>query len=175
MASFFKDSTMWCESKNPHVQRACKIFANEEVKQVVCIIVLTFVIVKILDWLRYPVKKAFNWIMKNVYNCGNDHKCDEQSNEINAIYCSEHRDEDEEQHMIVCAIDLIINDDQEPMNSSIMTSDESMVISPNDTINESWTTSKNKSRTRRRGRKMGLSDICQIPFIKRTIFNLFYY
>ena len=23
---------MWCESKNPHVKRACKIFASEEVK-----------------------------------------------------------------------------------------------------------------------------------------------
>ena len=49
--------------------------------------------------------------------------------------------------MLVCAIDLIINEDQEPMNSSLITSDESMVISPNATIDESWTTRKNKSRT----------------------------
>ena len=68
MASFFKDSTMWCESKNPHVQRACKIFASEEVKQVVCIIVITVAIVKILDCLRYPVKKAFNWTKKKFNN-----------------------------------------------------------------------------------------------------------
>ena len=61
--------------------------------------------------------------------------------------------------MLVCAIDLIINDDQEPMNSSLITSDESMVISPNPTINESWATRKNKSQNRRRGRKLGLSDI----------------
>ena len=65
---FFDDSTMWCESKNPHVQRACKISASEEVKQVVCIIVLTVVIVKILDWLKYPVRKAFNWIKMKVNN-----------------------------------------------------------------------------------------------------------
>ena len=50
--------------------------------------------------------------IENVYNCGNDHKCDEQSNEIIAIDCSEDKEEDEEQHMLICAIDLIINDDQ---------------------------------------------------------------
>ena len=68
MASFFKDSTMWCESKNPHVQRACKIFASEEVKQVVCMIVLTVVIVKILEWLRNPVRRSFNWMKKKITN-----------------------------------------------------------------------------------------------------------
>ena len=68
MASFFKDSTMWCESKNPHVQRACKIFASEEVKQVLCMIVLTFVLAKILNWLKNPVKRVFNWIRKKFNN-----------------------------------------------------------------------------------------------------------
>ena len=60
---------------------------------------------------------------------------------------------------MICAIDLIINDEQEPMNTSLITSDESMITSPSNTINESWTTRKDKSRTRRRGRKLGLSDI----------------
>ena len=97
--------------------------------------------------------------IENIYNCGNDYKCDEQSNEINSIDCSVDKEEDDEQHMLICAIDLIINEEQEPMNSSLITSDESMVISPNTTINESWTTMKNKSRTRRRSRKLGLSDV----------------
>ena len=39
-----------------------------------------------------------------------------------------------------------------------------MVISPNTTINESWTTKKNKSRTRRRGRKLGISDISTLIY-----------
>ena len=94
--------------------------------------------------------------IKNVYNCGNDHKCDANNNEINAIECSEENaTEEEEQIILVCAIDLIIKD-QEPMHSSLITSDESMVISPTSTINESWTQRRNKSRTRRRGRKLGL-------------------
>ena len=54
---------------------------------------------------------------------------------------------------MVCAIDIII-DDQEPMHSSLITLDESMVISPNSTINESWKQRRNKSRTQRRGRKL---------------------
>ena len=53
------------------------------------------------------------------------------------------------------------------MNSSLITSDESMVISPNTTINEPWTTNKNKSRTRRRGRKLGLNDI-STPIYQNT-------
>ena len=61
--------------------------------------------------------------------------------------------------MLICAIDLILTEDQEPMNSSLITSDKSMAISPNTTINESWTTRKNKSRTHRRGRNLGLSDV----------------
>ena len=98
--------------------------------------------------------------IENIYNCSNDHTCDENSNEINAVQCLGKQDEDEEeQHILICAIDLIINEEQEPMNSSLITSDESMVISPNTTINESWTTRKNKSRTRRRSRKLGFSDV----------------
>ena len=105
------------------------------------------------------MEKRTSTIVK-IYKCGNDHKCDENNNEINKVACSENQDEDEEeQHLLICAIDLIINDDQEPMNTSLITSDESMVISPNTTINESWTTRKNKSRTRRSGRKLGLSDL----------------
>ena len=57
-------------------------------------------------------------------------------------------------NIFICAIDLIIND-HEPMNSSLITSDESMVISPNSTIDVSFKTRRNKSRTRRRGRKLG--------------------
>ena len=96
--------------------------------------------------------------LENVYKCGNDHTCDENSSEINAVNCLKNQEKDEEeQHLLICAIDLIIKN-EEPMNTSLITSDESMAISPKTTINESWTTRKNKSRTRRRGRKLGLSD-----------------
>ena len=72
--------------------------------------------------------------MENVYDCKNDHLCEQHQKQINAVeYVSE---SDDEQHILICVIDLIVED--ECMNqSSLITSDESMVISPNTTINES--------------------------------------
>ena len=74
--------------------------------------------------------------IENVYNCGNDHQCEESQKEINAIECP-NGESPEEQIIFVCTIHLVIND-QELMQSSLITSDESMVISSNTTINESW-------------------------------------
>ena len=88
--------------------------------------------------------------MENVYDCKNDHQCEQHQKKINAVeYVSESEDE---QNILICVVDLIIED--EGMNhSSLITSDESMVISPNTTINESWSNRKNKAKDRRRGRK----------------------
>ena len=91
---------------------------------------------------------------ENIYNCGNDHKCDADNNEINAIDCA-NEETQEEEIIFVCAIELVIND-QEPIHSSLITSDDPMVISPNSTINESWTERRNKSRTRRRDARIVL-------------------
>ena len=68
MSQFFKGSTMWCDSNNPNIQKACKIFASEEVKQVVCIIVLSLVLIKILDLLKYPAKKIYTFLKKKIIN-----------------------------------------------------------------------------------------------------------
>ena len=86
------------------------------------------------------MKKRTSTIEK-VYNCNNDHKCESNQNEINSI---QYRESEEEQNILICAIDFIIQD-QEMIDSSLITSDESMVISPNNTINKSC---QNKRKTR---------------------------
>ena len=73
--------------------------------------------------------------IKNVYNCENDHQFNPSRNEINAIDCP-NEEPSAEQIIFVCGIDLVINY-QELMQSSLITPDESIVISPNTTINES--------------------------------------
>ena len=91
--------------------------------------------------------------IENVYDFNNDHHC--KSKEVNAVQCES--ESEGEQHILICGIDLII--ENEGMNqSSLITSDESMVISPNTTINESWSDRKNKAKDRRRGRKLSKSD-----------------
>ena len=59
---------MWCESSNTNIQKACKIITSEEVKRFVCIVALFLIIVNILDLLRYPVRKVFNFVKKKVNN-----------------------------------------------------------------------------------------------------------
>ena len=71
--------------------------------------------------------------IKNVYNCSNDHQCESNENEVNSVECPE---AEEDPNILIFAIDLIIQD-QNMINSSLITSDESMVISPNNTINQS--------------------------------------
>ena len=92
--------------------------------------------------------------IENVYNCNNDHQCESKQEETNAL---QYPKSEEEQAIFICVIDLII-ENEEMHHSSLITSDESMVISPNTTINESWSDRKNKAKDRRRGRKLGLSD-----------------
>ena len=92
--------------------------------------------------------------IENVYDCSNDYQCDSTQQEINAI---DYPDSEEEPSILICGIDLVIND--QLMNSSLITSDESMVISPNTSINESWNDRRNQVKHRRRDRKLGLSDV----------------
>ena len=93
--------------------------------------------------------------MENVYDCKNDHQCEPHQKQINAVeYVSE---SEEEQHILICVIDLVI--ENESINhSSLITSDESMIISPDTTIDESWSDRKNKTKDRRRGRKLCPAD-----------------
>ena len=70
--------------------------------------------------------------IESVYNCNNDHNCETNYDEVNSIECPESDD----QAILICAIDLII-EDQEMLNSSLITSDESMIMSPNTTIDKS--------------------------------------
>ena len=74
--------------------------------------------------------------IKNVYNCENDHQFNPSRNEINVIVDCPNEEPSAEQIIFVCGIDLVINY-QELMQSSLITPDESIVISPNTTINES--------------------------------------
>ena len=92
-------------------------------------------------------------IIENVYDCNNDHQC--ESKEINAVQCEP--ESEEELAIFICVIDLII-ENEEMHHSSLITSDESMVISPSAAINESWSDRKNRAKDRRRVRKLGLSD-----------------
>ena len=85
--------------------------------------------------------------IENVYNCSNDHECESNRNEINS---KQHPESEDEPNILICAIDLII-EDQEMINSSLITSDESMVISPNNTTNKS-------RQNKRNNRKLGLSE-----------------
>ena len=71
--------------------------------------------------------------IENVYNCNNDHQCELHQNEVNSVECPE---SEEEPNILIRAIDLIIQD-QDMFDSSLITSDESMVISPNNTIDRS--------------------------------------
>ena len=90
--------------------------------------------------------------IESVYNCNNDHNCKTNCDEINAIECPE---SDDEQAILICGIDLII-EDHEMLNSSLITSDESMVMSPN-----------KSTQSKRRDRKLGISQ-CITPTWKKV-------
>ena len=49
----------------------------------------------------------------NLYSCENDHQCNQSKKEINAIDCP-NEEQSEEQIILVCAIDLVINDAFKP-------------------------------------------------------------
>ena len=73
---------------------------------------------------------------------------------MNAI---EYPESEDEQTILVCVIDLVM-EDQEMDHLSLITSDELMIISPNTTISESWNDRRNNAKNRRRNRKLGLSE-----------------
>ena len=47
-------------------------------------------------------------MIDNVYNCGNDHQCNQNRQEVNSLECKEAKSTYE--IMLVCAIDLILED-----------------------------------------------------------------
>ena len=55
---------MWCESKNPHVQRGCKILASEEVKQFASIVVIIYIVYRLINASKHPTMRACKWIKK---------------------------------------------------------------------------------------------------------------
>ena len=65
---------MWCESKYPEMQKACKLLASEEMKHLACITVIFMIMKAIFNLIRPPVfnlirsKRAFNYIKKKVIN-----------------------------------------------------------------------------------------------------------
>ena len=66
MKEYFYDSRMWCESKYPHMQKACKLQASEEIKHLACVVVIVILINSIINLIRPPIKKAFKYIKKIV-------------------------------------------------------------------------------------------------------------
>ena len=64
MKSFFYEKNMWCESKDPRVQNACKLLLSEELKSFVCIIVVCLIAVNMLSLIRDPFNKCINFCKK---------------------------------------------------------------------------------------------------------------
>ena len=62
MKEYFYDIKMWCESKYPEMQKACKLLASEEMKHLACITVIFIKVKAIFRLIRPPVKRAFNSI-----------------------------------------------------------------------------------------------------------------
>ena len=68
MSHLFSSKANWCESKDPNIQKICKVIASEEVKQFASVVVIIFIVYRILDAFRHPVKKAYQLIKKNYTN-----------------------------------------------------------------------------------------------------------
>ena len=66
MKSFFYEKNMWCESKDPRVQNACKLLLSEELKSFVCIIVVCLIAVNMLSLIRDPFNKCINFCKKKI-------------------------------------------------------------------------------------------------------------
>ena len=102
--------------------------------------------------INYSIQKRTS-TLENVYNCGNDHKCEQSRKEVKSLESKETKNTDD--LILVRAIDLILEgpgsslftDDNSMINqtSNLITSEESMVISPDTSINISWNNSKDNS------------------------------
>ena len=68
MKEYFYNNKMWCESKYPEMQKACKLLASEEMKHLACIVVIFMIIKAIFNLIRPPMKRAYNYIKKKVIN-----------------------------------------------------------------------------------------------------------
>ena len=68
MKEYFYNNKMWCESKYPEMQKACKLLASEEMKHLACIAVIFMIMNALFNLARPPVKRAYNYIKKKVIN-----------------------------------------------------------------------------------------------------------
>ena len=68
MKEYFYNNKMWCESKYPEMQKACKLLASEEMKHLACIVVIFMIIRAIFNLIRPPMKRTYNYIKKKVIN-----------------------------------------------------------------------------------------------------------
>ena len=68
MKEYFYNNKMWCESKYPEMQKACKLLASEEMKHLACIVFIFMIMKAIFNLAKPPAKKAYNYIKKKVTN-----------------------------------------------------------------------------------------------------------
>ena len=68
MKEYFNDTKMWRESKYPHMQKACKLLASEEMKHIACLTVIVKIIRTIINLVRSPLRKSYNYTKKKVLN-----------------------------------------------------------------------------------------------------------
>ena len=66
MKEYFYSTKIWCESKYPHMQKACNLLASEEMKHLACITVIFILARAIVNLERPPLKRAFNYVKKRV-------------------------------------------------------------------------------------------------------------
>ena len=57
---------MWCESKYPQMQKACRLLTSEEMKHLACNTVIFIIIKATVKLIRPPARRAFKYIKKKV-------------------------------------------------------------------------------------------------------------
>ena len=66
MKEYFYNTKMWCESKYPHMQKACNLLASEEMKHLACIVVIIILIKAVINLIKPPIKKAYKYVKTKV-------------------------------------------------------------------------------------------------------------
>ena len=66
MREYFYNSKRLCEFKYPHMLQACNLLASEEIKHLACITVIFILIKTIVNLIKPPLKRAFNYVKKRV-------------------------------------------------------------------------------------------------------------
>ena len=52
---------MWCESKDPRIQTACRLLLSEELKSFVCIIVVCLIATNMLSLIKNPFNRCIDY------------------------------------------------------------------------------------------------------------------